>query len=80
MSFVVPVVVDNAEGWGPVGQPDNLFDAPFAPFNKSDKLGKAADWLQTNRPYKHQYYNQGKGANSAFDYKQVVDLVSFRLV
>lgn len=50
MSFVVPVVVDNAEGWGPVGQPDNLFDAPFAPFNKSDKLGKAADWLQTNRP------------------------------
>jgi hypothetical protein len=44
---------DNAGGWGPVSVPVQHSDIPFAPYNKGDKLGKAADWTASNyhRPY-----------------------------
>jgi len=42
----------NNEGWGPVGQIENVFPhIPYAPFSKADKLGKAADWTPTSRQY-----------------------------
>lgn len=43
-AFVVPQVEDNAEGWGPCSVPDHLKDLPYAPFNKADKIGRAADF------------------------------------
>lgn len=43
-AFVVPQVEDNAEGWGPCSVPAHLKDLPYAPFNKADKIGRAADF------------------------------------
>ncbi|KAI8800619.1 eukaryotic translation initiation factor 3 subunit D [Cladochytrium replicatum] len=41
--FVLPIIADNADGWGPPVSADPL-DIPYAPFSKSDRLGKIADW------------------------------------
>ncbi|KAI8464165.1 MAG: eukaryotic translation initiation factor 3, subunit 7 [Monoraphidium minutum] len=49
LPFAVPEISDNADGWGPSSEsiPPHLKDVPFAPFSKTDKLGKAADWTNT---------------------------------
>eukprot|EP00163_Fabomonas_tropica_P017551 TRINITY_DN3116_c0_g1_i2.p1 TRINITY_DN3116_c0_g1~~TRINITY_DN3116_c0_g1_i2.p1 ORF type:complete len:549 (+),score=175.74 TRINITY_DN3116_c0_g1_i2:65-1648(+) len=44
-TFKAPVIHDNPEGWGPSTLPAKYRDMPFANFSKSDRLGKAADWL-----------------------------------
>ena len=44
LAFPPLLVDDNTEGWGPVGLPSELQDIPYAPFNKSDRIGRAADW------------------------------------
>lgn len=46
--YPAPAVVENADGWGPSTLPEHLKDMPFAPFGKNDKLGRAADWTQSN--------------------------------
>jgi hypothetical protein len=46
LPYGVPEIQDNPDGWGPCSEPEQLKDVPFAPFSKSDKLGKAADWTQ----------------------------------
>jgi len=44
-SFSISSVEDNPDGWGPASVPDKFKDVPYySSFNKSDKLGKAADW------------------------------------
>lgn len=47
-SFKMPMINDNPDGWGPPMDlvPKKFQDMPYAPFSKSDKLGKAADWTQ----------------------------------
>jgi translation initiation factor 3 subunit D len=44
--FSIPVVNFNPNGWGP--KPDNVpvqfKDMPYAPFSKSDRLGKMSDF------------------------------------
>jgi translation initiation factor 3 subunit D len=50
MPFVAPVSADNPEGWGPLAGESlapQFADVPYTPFNKGDKLGRAADWTQT---------------------------------
>jgi hypothetical protein len=49
-SFILlPTIDDNAEGWGPSTIPEKFKDIPYySPYNKGDKLGKAADWQQQN--------------------------------
>ncbi|KAI9204306.1 putative eukaryotic translation initiation factor 3 subunit 7 [Polychytrium aggregatum] len=43
--FVLPKVTDNSAGWGPSAESQSeLADLPYAPFSKSDRLGKIADW------------------------------------
>ncbi|KAJ3180181.1 hypothetical protein HDU85_004184 [Gaertneriomyces sp. JEL0708] len=42
--FVLPVVQDHNRGWGPAQIPEEFADVPYAPFSKSDRLGKIADW------------------------------------
>jgi hypothetical protein len=45
--FAVPIINDNDDGWGPPagGVPtEKLAEIPYAPFAKSDKVGKSADW------------------------------------
>ena len=45
--FTVPAIQDNPAGWGPKRQEKedvDIDDIAYAPFNKADKIGKAADW------------------------------------
>ncbi|KAI8840890.1 eukaryotic translation initiation factor 3 subunit D [Chytridium lagenaria] len=49
-SFQLPTIQDNASGWGPSQIPFNLTQIPYAPFSKSDRLGKIADWTQPVDP------------------------------
>ncbi|KAK1326437.1 Eukaryotic translation initiation factor 3 subunit D [Acorus calamus] len=52
MGFEVGAVPFNQEGWGPVDTPsppslaNHLSHVPFAPFSRSDKLGRIADWTR----------------------------------
>lgn len=52
MSFSLPPINDNPDGgWGPSSSnlPDQFKfkDIPYAPYSKSDKLGRFADWNET---------------------------------
>ncbi|KAK7437401.1 hypothetical protein VKT23_018646 [Stygiomarasmius scandens] len=52
-SFTLPPINDNPDGgWGPSSSnlPDRFKfrDIPYAPYSKSDKLGRFADWNETN--------------------------------
>ena len=49
--FSVPEVEDNVEGWGPISIPDHLSGVPYAPFGKSDKVGKISDFTQAGGKY-----------------------------
>ena len=69
----------NETGWGPTSEPDK-FTVPYAPFNKSDMIGRAADFTSDNM-----YYNRRNRArepgNEAFDYEfDEADANSFNLV
>ncbi|KAJ3101982.1 hypothetical protein HDU96_009795 [Phlyctochytrium bullatum] len=43
-SFSLPTIQDHPSGWGPSSVPFQLTQIPYAPFSKSDRLGKIADW------------------------------------
>ena len=45
--FSLPDVVDNTDGWGPTNEPEELKGIPYAPFLKSEKVGRIADFAQT---------------------------------
>jgi hypothetical protein len=46
-------VEDNEDGWGPLGLPAQFSEKPFfSAYNKSEKIGKAADWQQQHHPAK----------------------------
>lgn len=44
--FYLPAINDFEGGWGPANDvvPEQFRDIPYAPFSKSDKLGRVADW------------------------------------
>ncbi|KAF9610600.1 hypothetical protein IFM89_023488 [Coptis chinensis] len=53
MAFEIGTVPFNPDGWGPPETPSSLLsnhpnNVPFAPFNRSDKLGRIADWTRSN--------------------------------
>lgn len=79
--FAVPIINDNDDGWGPPPGPPNekLAEIPYAPFSKSDKVGKSADWQQGQRNYAQNRY-QNYGASAPFSYKYEEDDDSFILV
>ncbi len=47
--FVLPDILENASGWGPVGSLDKFRNLPYQQFNKADKIGKVADWIGLDR-------------------------------
>ena len=47
-SFRVPEIVD-CDRWGPPGVEGEEVGVPYAPFNKSERLGRAADWTASAR-------------------------------
>lgn len=57
LAFAVPEVAENLNGWGPAADsvPSQLEHVPYAPFSKSDRVGRASDW--TGQAFK---YNSGK--------------------
>lgn len=52
-TFRLPTIYDNSEGWGPPMElaPAKFQDMPYAPFSKSDRLGRAADWTAFGNRY-----------------------------
>eukprot|EP00033_Pygsuia_biforma_P001230 GCRY01001395.1.p1 GENE.GCRY01001395.1~~GCRY01001395.1.p1 ORF type:complete len:566 (+),score=142.54 GCRY01001395.1:141-1700(+) len=68
----MPEIQDNKYGWGPIRLPEKYRDVPYQPFNKSDPLGKAADWVT-------QFQKTGRREQSAVSI-QVREDASFTLV
>ncbi|KAK4583729.1 hypothetical protein RGQ29_021734 [Quercus rubra] len=69
--FEVGEVPFNPDGWGPPDSSNlnlNLpVNVPFAPFSRSDKLGRIADWTRTN--FNNQNQNRNKNpSDSVFDF------------
>ncbi|KIZ06885.1 Eukaryotic translation initiation factor 3 subunit D-2, partial [Monoraphidium neglectum] len=79
LPFAVPDISDNAEGWGPSSEsiPPHLKDVPFAPFSKTDKLGKAADW--TNQ-YNQKYSGRQNPVATVFTFFQNEEEDNFHIV
>ncbi|CAN8067889.1 unnamed protein product [Agarophyton chilense] len=52
-TFQLPEIHDNPDGWGPPMDlaPKKFQDMPYAPFSKSDRLGRAADWTAYSNRY-----------------------------
>ena len=68
---VVGEVPFNPDGWGPPDSSNlnlNLpVNVPFAPFSRSDKLGRIADWTRTN--FNNPNQNRSKNpSDSVFDF------------
>ncbi|EFP84235.2 hypothetical protein PGT21_035154 [Puccinia graminis f. sp. tritici] len=44
--FVLPAIHDHPDAWGPspTALPTQFKDIPYAPFSKSDKIGRIVDW------------------------------------
>ncbi|KAG9112975.1 hypothetical protein FRC07_007835 [Ceratobasidium sp. 392] len=99
LSFVLPPIQDNPDGsWGPsaLHMPAQFKDIPYAPFSKTDKLGKFADWTESDvrdgrtgpTGPQQRYGNRrdgqqtayGSGSTNAFAYIHEQDEASFSLV
>ncbi|RKP14575.1 eukaryotic translation initiation factor 3 subunit D [Piptocephalis cylindrospora] len=94
--FQLPQVNDHTDGWGPAASllPTQFQGVPYAPFSKSDKLGRVADWTQPeNREDNQRGGNRGRqnrhrdapqaygsGASSTFLYQPEEDESSFSVV
>ena len=67
-SFANLKINNNEEGWGPTSEPDK-FTVPYAPFKKSDMIGRAADFTNDSSYYNNRR-NRARGpGNEAFDYQ-----------
>eukprot|EP01116_Phalansterium_solitarium_P013661 TRINITY_DN31063_c0_g1_i1.p1 TRINITY_DN31063_c0_g1~~TRINITY_DN31063_c0_g1_i1.p1 ORF type:complete len:548 (+),score=152.77 TRINITY_DN31063_c0_g1_i1:86-1729(+) len=80
-SFSIAVLDDSPDSWGPVSIPDQFKDVPYySSFNKSDRLGKAADWQSQfqNKPRYQQ--RDGASQNTIFNFYYQDDESSFQLV
>ncbi|KAL6538654.1 Eukaryotic translation initiation factor 3 subunit D [Orobanche gracilis] len=75
VGFEVGAVPFNADGWGPLdsdsasisllNHPSNV---PFAPFSRSEKLGRIADWTRNTSNQVRPGSKQGSYHDSAFDF------------
>ncbi|XP_059280264.1 eukaryotic translation initiation factor 3 subunit D-like [Lycium ferocissimum] len=71
VGFELGSVPFNSDGWGPpdssISVPKQISNAPFAPFSRSDKLGRIADWTRSlsNRPGSNSKQNP---TDTAFDF------------
>lgn len=81
--FELPEIRENPGGWGPASDdlPDSFKDVPYAPFSKSDKLGRVADWAQLGEK-DHGRENQGnrnrtKQKGTVFAWKKALKRLRF---
>ncbi|KAK9068812.1 hypothetical protein SSX86_012928 [Deinandra increscens subsp. villosa] len=77
VGFEIGDVPFNADGWGPPESTDSStpilanhsVNVPFAPFSRSDKLGRIADWTRSNYNNPNRSNNRNNNASdSAFDF------------
>lgn len=80
--FDVPELSDNPDGWGPTTAPEQFKDIPYAPFNKTDRLGRASDWTAQAYKYGQGRYgrNEPGSLNAAFSFTHNEEEDSFHLV
>jgi len=86
MSFQIPKVETNSNSWGPPEGSGSKFDYAFvyAPFGRSDRLGRAADFTHTAQTGQYQYRKDRRfgtsdyNPNAEFQYKVQQD--DFELV
>lgn len=80
--FRMPTIQVNETGWGPTEgvDPAKYGNIPYSPFNKGDRLGRVADWVNAARPGRYNQYNQSqaKDATGAFAFN--VDDEQFQTV
>eukprot|EP00592_Proboscia_alata_P011001 CAMPEP_0194353700 /NCGR_PEP_ID=MMETSP0174-20130528/1972_1 /TAXON_ID=216777 /ORGANISM="Proboscia alata, Strain PI-D3" /LENGTH=560 /DNA_ID=CAMNT_0039122359 /DNA_START=67 /DNA_END=1749 /DNA_ORIENTATION=+ len=90
-SFAVPQVQSNPSSWGPsLNSTDSpkFANLPYAPFGRSDRIGRAADFTtsQQNYRYNNRYdrrFNrdgEGQTGNDDFQYKLDAEDATFQLV
>lgn len=88
LKLKVPEIADNPDGWGPpetaAALQNQLQNVPYAPFSKSDRLGRVADFTRGGFVPRAGGGGRGGGAPveySVFDFAfDEADEVSFRLV
>ncbi|XP_047948221.1 eukaryotic translation initiation factor 3 subunit D-like [Salvia hispanica] len=77
VGFEIGAVPFNPDGWGPpdsatagLSVPNHPSNVPFAPFSRSEKLGRIADWTRNMNNSGRPGSKQGgyHGADSAFDF------------
>ncbi|KAF5837662.1 eukaryotic translation initiation factor 3 subunit D [Dunaliella salina] len=80
-SFALPEVFESDDGWGPTAAcvPPELQHLPFAPFSKSDKVGRASDWTQAAYQKFSGRYQQGQ-VPAVFNFFHNDEEESFHLV
>lgn len=90
-TFATPQVTINTDSWGPTnnvtcpGSNEAKFSLlPYAPFGRSDRLGRAADFTSSSSSFQQQYHQRRdrryheSNANAEFQYKVQED--DFELV
>ncbi|XP_010260224.1 PREDICTED: eukaryotic translation initiation factor 3 subunit D-like [Nelumbo nucifera] len=70
VGFEVGAVPFNPDGWGPPDTPAPLLsnhpsNVPFAPFSRSEKLGRIADWTRNYNPSRN---NPRNPSDAVFDF------------
>jgi hypothetical protein len=73
--FVLPNVQDSPDAWGPTALPSQFADIPYAPFAKSDRLGRIADW---NAPPDPRRDNRGRDNRQQGNHRQRAHLLPRR--
>ena len=80
--FNLEAIVDQEDRWGPSNEaiPQYIQQLPYAPFNKSDRLSKVADWTsQASGNYGDHQGVSAVGSKSGFGYHHEDD-TSFSVV
>lgn len=81
MVFSIPALHDNVDGWGPCTVPEEYKDIPYAPFSKSDRLGKAADWINLGyQKYSNRYGGRDGAVSTVFNFFANDEEDTFHLV
>uniref|UniRef100_A0A0N5AJ04 Eukaryotic translation initiation factor 3 subunit D n=1 Tax=Syphacia muris TaxID=451379 RepID=A0A0N5AJ04_9BILA len=84
--FELPDINSSASGWGPTGTLDQFQNLPYQQFNKTDKIGKVADWIgigQFNDRFRRERYGNPYASGtvgSQYDYIHDVEDATFQLV
>eukprot|EP00958_Prasinococcus_capsulatus_P004332 scaffold401_cov399-Prasinococcus_capsulatus_cf.AAC.16 len=72
-------IAENAEGWGPTAQATKYDNLPYAPFSRSERVGKASDFTSQGFKYDRRYGDRAP-TTSVFNFHADQEEDSFHLV